>query len=155
MHKFETYKNRAIKFLEQTDLDGWRIKIYGITADSENLPTYLIAEGKNVVLAHLPQPGLTEQRYGVGFLIIHHGTMANWFLLNWWGNEDIIHHQVFSSPFNDPRTISPVADKSIMACVYELEVYSFEREAWIDTVLSNAKGPDFEKYLRERLNTDA
>ena len=155
MHNFETYKKRAIKFLEQTDFDGWRIKIYSITADSQNLPTYLITEGKNVVLTHLPQPAVTEQRYGVGFLIIHQGTMANWFLLNWWGNEDIIHHQVFSSPTNEPSKISPVADKSIMACVYELEVYSFEREAWIDTVLSNAKGPDFEKYLRERLNTDA
>lgn len=155
MHNFEIYKKRAIKFLEQTDLDGWRIKVYGITADSQNLPVNLIMEGKNVVLANLPQPAVTEHRYGVGFLIIHHGAMANWFLLNWWENEDIIHHQVFSSPTTDPSKITPVADKSIMACVYELEVYSFEREAWIDTVLSNAKAPDFEEYLQARLDTDA
>ena len=153
MFKFETYKKRSIKFLEQADIEGWRIKIYGITADSNNLPAKIIIEGKNAVIPNLPIPAVTEQRFGIGFLIIHRGIMANWFLLNWWENEDIIHQQVFSSPINAPGKIRPVTDKSIMACVYELEVYSFERDAWINTVLSDVNGQDFEEYLRKRLNT--
>jgi len=154
VHKFKAYKKRAIKFLEQVDTEAWRMKIYGITSDQENLPVNLILRSKNIVLGYLPKPAVTEQRYGVGFLIIHRSPMENWFLLNWWGNENIIHQQVFSSSTNEPGNISPVDDKSIVACVYELEVYSFERQAWIDTVLSNVKAPDFEKYLQSRLNTD-
>lgn len=125
VHKFKPYKKRAIKFLDEVDTEGWRMKIYGITADSEHLPVNFILGSKNAILANLPSPAATDQRYDVGFLIIHRSPMENWFLLNWWGDENIIHQQVFSSPTNDLSKIIPVDDKSIVACVYEIEVYSF------------------------------
>lgn len=153
MHKFETYKKRAVQFLEQYENEGWRIKVYGITANSEALPPALVKNAKHFVLPHLPQPGVSEQRYGVGFLIIHQGLVANWFLLNWWADEDILHQLLYSSPVDAPNSIAPVADPSIMACVFELDVYNFEKVAWIDSVLANADGPDFEQYLQKKMDT--
>ena len=32
---------------------------------------------------------------------------------------------------------------------------AFEREAWVETVLRNASGPDLDAYLRQKLNDDA
>ena len=154
MNQFKPYTKRAIKCLELAEVDGWRLKIYGINATSRKLPEKLIVDGKNAALSQLPRPAITDQRYGVGFLIIHRGAMANWFLLNWWGYQDIVQQKLFSSPSNDPDNVSPVEDKSIMACVYELDIYHFESKALVENVLSDTKDPNFEAYLQQQLNTE-
>ncbi len=152
MHNFDPYVARPIKFIDQVSSEGWRIKIYGISAKSLPLPKDVVSEGIKNVLSYLPQPALTEQRYGVGFLIIHHGTMRNWYLLDWWEKEDIIHHKLFSSPLDKPSSISTELDKSLIACVHELRVITFESEAWIKTVLCQVDKPSFDSYLKLRLD---
>ena len=79
--------------------------------------------------------------------------MRYWFLLDWWEKEDIIHHKLFSSPLETPSAITAEADKSLIACVHELGVITFESEAWIKTVLGHDDNPDFEKYLELRFNS--
>lgn len=154
MHNFEPYLMRPTKFIDQINSEGWRIKVYGISAKSLPLPGEILSEGMTIARAHLPQPASSEQRYGVGFLIIHHGTLRNWYLLDWWEKEDIIHHKLFSSPLGNPRSVSAEPDKSLVACVHELKVISFESEAWIKTVLCRDDKPSFENYLRLRFNSD-
>lgn len=151
MHSFDPYDIRPIKYLEQANSNGWRIKVYWISADSNPHAEATVSEGVNTVLFHLPQPAITEQRYGVGFLVIHHGTMRNWYLLDWWGKGDIIHQKLFSSPLDKPGSISAESDKSLIACVHELRVIAFESEAWIRTVLCRDEKPSFENYLKVRL----
>ena len=152
MHDFDPFVMRPTKFINQVNSEGWRIKIYGISTKSLPLPQEVVSEGMKSVLSHLPQPALTEQRYGVGFLIIHQGTMRNWYLLDWWEKEDIIHHKLFSSPLDEPSAISTEPDKTLIACVHELRVINFESEAWIKTVLCRDNKPSFESYLDLRLD---
>ena len=153
MHNFDPYVSRPIEFIDQVNPEGWRVKVYGISAQSLPLQKEIVSEGMKNVLPHLPQPALTEQRYGVGFLIIHHGTMRNWYLLDWWEKEDIIHHKLFSSPLDSPGSISAESDRSLIACVHELRIIAFESEAWIKTVLSQDDKPGFDSYLNLRLNS--
>ena len=80
--------------------------------------------------------------------------MENWYLLDWWEKEDIIHHKLFSSPLDKPSSISTELDKSLIACVHELRVITFESEAWIKTVLCQDDKPSFENYLKLHLNSD-
>ena len=154
MHVLDPYIARPIEFIDQVKSEGWRIKVYGISAKSVPLPEAIVSEVLKNVLSHLPQPAVTEQRYGVGFLIIHQGTMRNWILLDWWEKEDIIHHKLFSSPLDEPSVITTEADKSLIACVHELRVITFESEAWIKTVLGHDDNPDFDKYLKLRFNSE-
>ena len=151
IHNFEPYLSRPTNFIDQVNLEGWRIKIYGISVESLPLPEELVSAGVKNVLSYLPQPAVTEQRYGVGFLIIHHGKMRNWFLLDWWEKEDIIHHQLFSSPLDKPRSITAEPDKSLVACVHEIRIINFESEAWIKTVLCKDDEPSFNRYLELHL----
>ena len=153
MYELDPYVRRPTEFIGQYDSQGWRVKAYGISAKSLPLPEEIVSEGLKSVMQYLPQPALTEQRYGVGFLIIHQGIMRNWFLLDWWENEDIIHHQLFSSPLDEPKLITSEPDKSLIACVHELRVINFESEAWIKTVLCSDEKPDFEKYLKLRMKS--
>lgn len=153
MHKFDSYVVRPIKFRDQVNSRGWRIKVYGISAKSKSLPKVVVAEGVKSILPHLPQPALNKQRYGVGFMIIHHGTMRNWYLLDWWEKEDILHHKLFSSPLDRPSYISAEPDTSLIACVHELRVVTFESEAWIKAVLCQDDIPSIDRYLKLRLNS--
>ena len=42
-----------------------------------------------------------------------------------------------------------------MACVWDLAVLAFEREAWLATVLANpTKKPDIKAYLARQMNAD-
>ena len=137
--------------MEQVSSEDWRIKVYGISPKSKPLPNKVVSEGMKNVLPHLPQPSVTKQRYGVGFLIIHHGLMRHWYLLDWWEKEDIIHHKLFSSPLDKPGSISREPDESLIACVHELRVVTFESEAWIKTVLCPNDTPSFDNYLKLRM----
>ena len=148
MCSFHPYLVRPAEYVDQVESNGWRVKVYAISATSLPVPNEIVSAGLENVLSHLPQPAVTGNRYGVGFLIIHHGTMRNWYLLDWWEQEDIIHHKLFSSPLDNPRAISAEADKSLVACVHELRVVNFESEAWIKTALSKNDMSSLEDYLQ-------
>lgn len=154
VNNFEPYEIRPIESLDQVHSEGWRIKVYGISAKLQLLPNELVTEGIKYVLASLPKPAITDQRYGVGFLIIHQGTMRNWFLLDWWEQGDILHHLLFSSPLTDPNNITAEPNKTLIACVHELRVINFESESWIKTVLCKDSEPDFEKYLKLKIGSN-
>ena len=154
MNTISSYIKRPVKFLKQVNAGNWRIKVYGISEASKSLPEELVNEAVNTVLPHLPKQAMTEDRYGVGFLIIHQGNLRNWFLLDWWEYEDILFHRLFSSPLKSPNSITPEKDNSVAACVHELRVITFESEAWIKTVLSHDYEPGFDEYLKLRFDSD-
>ncbi len=141
-YQFATFQPRKTTFVKIVTHGGWRIKLYAIN-EKEEFDIAILEK----VLSQLPTPALTQNRYGVGFLIIHQGVVANWFLLNWWGYEDIIHQKLFSSPVDDFAAIKNAEDKTIMACIHELVIHHFEVEAWKKWVLL-AEKPDFEAYLK-------
>lgn len=154
MSNFKPYSKRAVTFVKQVNVNGWRIKVYTLSAKQTALSEEIISNGVSSVLSALPQPSLSEDRYGVGFLIIHQGLMRNWFLLDWWEQEDILHHKLFSSNLNAPASIFAEEDKSLIACVHELRVIAFESNAWIKTVLSQDIKEDFDEYMGLTFNAD-
>ncbi len=62
MQTFDQYVARPIEFIDQVNSEGWRIKVYGISAKSLPLPERIVSEVLINVLAHLPQQAVTEQR---------------------------------------------------------------------------------------------
>ncbi|SDI82664.1 hypothetical protein SAMN04487954_101407 [Billgrantia gudaonensis] len=80
--------------------------------------------------------GGSLDRYGVVVMIVHEAREGCYVLLDWWTGENMLqHHVYFSRDPNDPE-FSDVTQTGIVACVWELKVLSFEREAWIDCVLA-------------------
>ena len=61
------------------------------------------------------------------------------FLLDWWENQNIMHQKLSSPPLTDPGSITPEADKSLIACVHESKIVAFESDAWIKTALRAEK----------------
>lgn len=145
----EPYIARVVEFRKIATFEGWRLKVYGISTGAEPVSDDLVESGLNEILPTLPQPTLAEDRYGVGFVIVHRGALRNWFSLDWWEYEDILFHTLYSSPLDKADVVS-IEESAAIACVHELKILAFESEAWIRTALSNEGDPNFDNYLNEK-----
>lgn len=150
------YKTRPIRHLETWEHDGWRVKVYGISAATDRPAQGLVDAIKAVAAQALPRPAIADSRYGVGFLYAHQGRDGGGFAsVNWWGNEnELFHHQYEASP-NAVADLRPVDETGGSAgCVWDLAVIEHERQAWIECVLANDRGPDLDAYLDRTLDAD-
>ena len=114
----------------------------------------LISAAKRVAADRLPQPAGGQGRYGVGFVGVHEGRGANFVFVDWWADENELHHHVYISASDDAEGLEHATPSGLIACVWDLRVIGFERDCWVDMILANPKGPDLEGYLARRLNED-
>jgi hypothetical protein len=150
------YEPRPIRFLELWAIDGWRIKVYGIGTSSWPTPRKeLVVAGKDAARERLATVPETMRHYSVGFLGIHEGRTSNFVFIDWWADENELHHHVYVSPTAKPAQLVYMTPTGLAACVWDLRLIAFERQAWIVTVLNNSAGGDVEAYLQQHLNEDA
>jgi prepilin-type processing-associated H-X9-DG protein len=149
------YEKRAIRFLEVWRAGGWRLKVYGIAHARATPRPELIAAAKLVAQPRLESAPGSLSHYSVGFLGVHDGRTANFVFVDWWADENELHHHVYVSPTDQPSRFAYVTPTGLAACVWDLRVMAFERQAWLDPVLKRPHGPDLDAYLRQTLNEDA
>lgn len=148
------YRERSIRFLELWHAGEWRMKVYGIAAGDGTPPRSLVAAGKELALKELPRPAVTENRYGVGFLIVHQGVAGNHVLVDWWVNRTMLKNHVHSAPGGrtEPEDFRSVTPTGICGRVWDLHVMNFERSAWVTSVLGREGGADLDEYLLQRFS---
>ncbi|MDT7540667.1 MAG: hypothetical protein QOE33_571 [Acidobacteriota bacterium] len=150
----ESYQPRPIRFLEEWRDAGWRLKVYGIAYKSERPRAELIEAAKRIARERLPQPAVAESRYGVGFVGVHDGRNANFIFIDWWADENELHHHVYTSGSDELEKFDYATPTGLSACVWDLRVQSFERDAWVEEVLKNTDSASVERYMTRRLNED-
>jgi len=150
----ESYTPRPIRFLELWEPGDWRVKAYGIAYRGALPGVGLIDAAKAVARTRLPDPAVTSSRYGVGFMGVHEGRGTNFVFVDWWANENELHHHVYLSKAEAATELAEITATGLIACAWDLRVIGFERDAWVETVLANPAGPDLEAYLARRLDED-
>lgn len=146
-----TYLPRPIECQEVWATAGWQVKVYGIAYGRPAPRPELVAAAKRLATQTLP-PVTTAGVAGVGFVGAHDARGGHCFVfVDWWADENELHHKVFSGP--SPDALRPVGPDDQMACVWDLTVIDFERRSWYDTVMRNTAGPDLAAYLGRRLRT--
>jgi hypothetical protein len=88
-------------------------------------------------------------RFGVGFLIIHQAERRNSILSAWWENGCVLHHRMLFSSQDAPLTIQLDPNDTVIGCVHELNIMSFESNVWMQTMMHKDYDPDLEGYLKE------
>ena len=146
----EPYIPRPVSALGTWRHGDWRMKRYTIAYRREAARPELIEAAESVAADILPTPAITPTRYGVGFLGIHDGRGAGLVFVDWWENENDLHHHVFLSPDTDPGALRPATPNELVACVWDLSVMTHEREAWMRHVFA-ADDPDLDAYLEDQL----
>jgi len=150
----ETYQTRPVRFLELWQTSNWKIKVYGIAYQCALPRPALIEAAKAITHNHLQKLQNGKTHYGVGFLGVHDGRGANFIFFDYWADENELHHHVYVSPSDEPHQLEYVTPTGLTACVWDLSVQCFERQAWVETVLANPNGPDIGAYLEHRMNSD-
>lgn len=145
----EKHVARPIRFQEIWEADGWRLKVYGIAYRRPAPRRELVVVAKRLALVALPQPPEAGNRYGVGFLGAHDARGGCYVFIDWWADENELHHHPFLGP--SPEDLRPVRPDESIACVWDLAVIDFERRAWLETVLKNSGAPDLDAYLSAQL----
>lgn len=143
--RFRRYESRSITFCGVREHDGWRIKTYAITcADPVDLATF--DDGLSRVLARMPAIDPNEGRAGVGFAIAHAGRGMDYIVLGWWNRENelpleiVVREQQPSATWRD-------AAHGESVCVWDLQVISAERHAYVATLLNGEIEPGIDAYL--------
>jgi hypothetical protein len=146
----EPYIARPVSSLGTWRNGDWRIKKYTIVYRREVARPELIEAAEAAAATILPAPALTPTRYGVGFLGIHDGRGGCLVFVDWWEQENELHHHVFLSPPDDPGALRGATPTEMVGCVWDLGIVAYEREAWIRHVFG-ADAPDLDAYLEDQL----
>ena len=149
----QEYSRRPIRCSGVLESDGWRLKVYGAAYERDR-PRPELVEATRQLAHRLPHPAEGDGRYGVGFLCAHDGCGGCYAFIDWWADGNELHHLIYSAPADRPGDLTPVPPGGLTACVWDLAIMAFERQAWLDAVLANPDGPDLERYLEIQLNQD-
>ncbi|MEM6431944.1 MAG: isochorismatase, partial [Deinococcota bacterium] len=76
---------------------------------------------------------------------------ANFLLVDWWTEENTLAQALYMSQFTTPQQFEAVTSPALVGCVWEIQIQSFEKDAWIQHVLTNAQA-DIEGYLTTTLD---
>ncbi|MGH0029308.1 MAG: isochorismatase [Myxococcota bacterium] len=154
MRLSESYRARPIRFLGLWEIDGWRLKAYGITYAGERPDRVLVEAARRVAAERLAESGGKTRHYGVGFAGIHQGKTGNFVFVDWWADENELHHHVYVSASETPEELRYMTPSGLAACTWDLHLIGHERDAWVRHVLRKSDAPDLDAYLEERLNAD-
>ncbi|WP_341502461.1 hypothetical protein [Gallaecimonas sp. GXIMD4217] len=143
-----TYQSRQVDFLGIWAKGAWQLKAYGIHLPHQPLDNQLKLQARRLLDATLAGVAATE--LPAGFVGIHQGEGRNVIFIDWWrGNE--LHHRLFLSALDNPLQFLPAGPDDFIACVWDLGLMAYEREAWIEKVL---QGGDLAAYLHQRLDNN-
>jgi hypothetical protein len=151
---FDPYIPRQVRPLGMHRVGDWRVKLHGLYASGEPTTDAAAEEGALLAAAEaLPKPATAGGRYGVGFVIVHRGTNAYWYVVGWWAYSCLLSIAAYSARISDPSDIARCPTRQA-GCVWELAVIDHERRAWTESVMRAGKGPDLDAYLEAVLTAE-
>jgi hypothetical protein len=154
MRLTEPYRPRTVRCLEVAEFDGWRIKVYGIAYEGSTPERTLVGAALDTARPNLPDPAITDDRYGVGFLGVHQGRSSNFVFLDWWAQENELHHRIWFSSQTQPASLRAARPGDPIACAWDLTLLAHERDARVSHVLTKFDSPDLDGYLAAQMNAD-
>jgi hypothetical protein len=154
---FSPYRTRAIRPLGVLDVSsGLKMKGYEIHHSRAQPPlvdSEVIAGAQACVTEVAAAEISKTNHHGIGFYIVHQGSTANWLLIDWWTGDVFLHHKLFCSTAADPANFS-ARDGSLTCCTWEFVAMAHERNAWVESRLSDSADP-LAVYAADFLSTNA
>lgn len=152
MYQFELYKSRAITFDCVVQVDGWDVKVYTLSDQTTFCSQTTLAKAKESLIEWIQLPNNSVLPvYNKAFLIVHEAREGIWILFNWWTGGEMIATRTYFADYEAPTLIGQSPQDLSLLCIWELEIFSHERRAWINHTLKKAQNPDFNAYLRNVL----
>ncbi|MEM7489118.1 MAG: hypothetical protein AAF390_08330 [Pseudomonadota bacterium] len=128
----EPYRPRARARLADVAAGDLAVKLHWIDAAGASAPPEdLHAAAVATIARTLPDAIAAEgDPAGAAFAILHRGAQGTWLLMDWWAHCDIL-CQCLARADPGGTDFRSVADRPLLACLWELEVIAEERGAFI------------------------
>ncbi|WP_136444101.1 hypothetical protein [Pacificoceanicola onchidii] len=136
MNSFE-YAPRKVSFLGTHEIGDHRLKVYSLIAPSYGNPPVPSTEKiKELLGKGLPDPEL-EEDHKIGFGILHWAGDGLYTLTNTWYDANMLRLRAFLiDEFDSAEPKMESLDHlNVITCVWELEIYKYERDLWVRSVL--------------------
>jgi hypothetical protein len=146
------YQQRKIAFLELHSIDDWTFKIYSICKEESVFDSSIFENVKGQISNWIEvnfNVELPTQK--IGFVIIHQAREGVFVILNWWVDQVMLQSHVFFSDFQDLYLFKPYKYSNIIACIWELEIMNFEKNAWVESVLKQDDENSISSYLSRKI----
>ncbi len=145
------YQPRPIRFVELFEVENWTIKIYSISIVNELVSAENLHHAKANLQAWLEKSKAYDlETYNIATLILHEGKEGCFAIINWWIDDNMLQNFVYLKP-NGENEYRLYSQDGMATCVWEMEIWWHERNAWVKHVLMKNEKPDFESYLKEQL----
>lgn len=136
---YTPFAPRETRFHGLVEHAGHRLKGYTVRYGDRPVDWEEHRAGIDLALAALPEAKPAAGRPGLGFLIVHRGRGVEYVVLSWWDRENELPTRIF---VRDEGPWRPAGRESF--CVWDLEIFAAERDAYVETVLA---GGTAENYL--------
>ncbi len=136
----QQFSPRAVMSLPMARRDGWHLKRYAILADGRVFDEEIALAALDAAIARLPSARhLTDQtgNHGIGFQIIHFAQVAVVSPVFFWQWGSVLASIAqMRAPWDNPTAFEDGV-KDVVGCVWEMDIVSFEVNAWKTTMLSD------------------
>lgn len=151
MTMFTAYQPRVIRFMTLHRCGDWQVKVYTISPISEEVSANTIEKIRTLLPRWLEEAlRNTLPTYDVATLIIHKGKEGHFAILSWWVDENMLQVFAYLARYDSPQVFELFSHNGIFTCVWEMAVLWFERNAWVQCVLSQPHNPNvIRDYLQQ------
>ena len=150
----EPYRKRPTRIIDTWAIAGFSLKVYGISYSGDIPDDQLCKAAREITGQRLLASAVDTNHYGGGFVGIHAGRGGNFVFIDWWADENELHHHVYVSSAETPLDLAYMTPTGLIACTWDMRVIAFERDAWVEHVLKRYHAPDVQGYLNTTLNED-
>ncbi len=143
------YFPRWVEAGDVISLNGYRLKSYSMHLSDKKEKQALENHDLQALLAACVPPAPEPLDHGPGFVIVHYARDGDYLLISRWYGGNMLKHELFQLVQNaEGWQAEPLRSTNIVACVWELQVIAFERQAWVATVMTK-RGTEqsFKSYL--------
>ncbi len=150
MKPSEIYTARKINFVGIHSHNDWRLKTYNILYKDRVIDSELISFAQKFAIDILPQPAITPNRYGLGFVSIHQGKTYDFVAIGYWVYDTELKLTTYLRGSSTSKELQAVASDEISHDIWDIRLMSFEADSWAKHMLMKTTA-DPEKYLNDVL----
>jgi len=143
------YQKRSVSFLGTQTIGLAQLKMYYLTSEKQASSPVPDAEIQRQLLAQSLDETHCPGEHHIGFAIIHAADDGYYLLVSTWCDANMLRHRVFI--VDSENRLQPLDSTKIIACVWELAVMFYERNFWIELVMTTEKLEDANilRYLQK------
>lgn len=123
----EIYQPRPVLNLGEWDIGGLKLKAYGLVADGKEIDGPMVALAQSFI-RHDVLPRVTDEgdSNGMGFVIVHAGTLGISISAHWWIQGSVLCQHIYRKLYSAAEPLDTVR-RPVVACVWELALINAEQ----------------------------